>query len=152
MIFDLSQSIKVCIFSLITIENMSQQQINAKFKSQNANLDCRFCLISSDHRDDLNYDIIQNDKFHHQIMKQRNEMNKLRFIARKKIFASKWNLFVEQSILIQLFSIFDIIVIVMNSACYACMTQIQNWTLWILWLEETNVRIKAFICVFASSK
>ena len=110
VILDLSQSIRICIFSLVTTENMSQQQTNAKFKSQNANLNCRFCLISNDHRDDLNYDIIQNDKFHHQIMRQKNEMNKLRSIAKKKIFASRWNLFVEQSTLIQLFSALDIIV------------------------------------------
>ena len=114
VIFDLLQSIRICIFSLITTENMSQQQINAKFKFQNANLNCRFCLISNDHCDDLNYDIIQNDKFHDQIMKQKIEMNKLRFIAKKKIFASRWDLFVEQSISIQLFSIFDIIVIKSN--------------------------------------
>ena len=94
---------------------MSQQQINAKFKFQNANLNCRFCLILNDHRDNLNYDIIEHDKFHHQTMKQKNEMNKLRFIAKKKTFVLKWKLFVKQFFLIHLFFVFDIIVVKFNN-------------------------------------
>ena len=47
---------------------MSQQQVNAEFKSQRVNLDCRFCFISNESRNNLEYDIVAYNRFHYQIM------------------------------------------------------------------------------------
>ena len=53
----------VCVFTLIYIDNMSQQEKNSKFKSQRATLKCRFCFISVNERQNLNYNIIENKRF-----------------------------------------------------------------------------------------
>ena len=58
------EEIFLCVFTHMFVSDMSQQQKNSKFKSQNANLDCRFCFISSTNRDQLEYDLVANDRFH----------------------------------------------------------------------------------------
>lgn len=100
-IFELLQSIWVCIFSLCMIEDMSQQQANARFKLQWIKLDCRFCLILSESRDELDFDIIANDRFHNQTMKQRRKMSQLSAVTKRKIFATKWDLTTEKSALLR---------------------------------------------------
>ncbi len=93
----------------IMIENMFQQQANARFKLQWANLSCCFCLISSNSRDDLNFDIIEQERFHNQTMLQWWEMTALTSVMKRKTFVTKWNLNTEKSALFRLFSALNII-------------------------------------------
>jgi len=71
------------------IKNMSQQQANADFKLQNATLDCRFCLISSDDHENIDFDIMKNDRFHFQTLQHQREMNNIHAITKKETFAIK---------------------------------------------------------------
>ena len=48
------------------IRDMSQQQKNSEFKSQNVTLKCRFCCIVNIDRDRLNYDLVTNERFYNQ--------------------------------------------------------------------------------------
>ena len=72
----------VCVFTLTYIDDMSQQQKNSEFKNQRATLKCRFCFISINERQNLNYNIIENDRFHHQTVQMRKNMNKIKQISR----------------------------------------------------------------------
>lgn len=78
------QKFFVCVFTLIYIDDMSQQQKNAEFKSQRTKFSCRFCFISINKRQNLNYDVISNEQFHHQVIQIKNEMNNIKLIILKK--------------------------------------------------------------------
>ena len=70
-------NILICVFIMIFIENMSQQNVNVKIKSQKVKIDCRFCVIYKDIRENFNYDTFENERFHHEIMKMRNKIKSL---------------------------------------------------------------------------
>ena len=109
VVLDLPQPTRVCIFPLCMIGDMPQQQANAGFKSQRANLGCRFCLISSESRNNLEYDIVAHGRFHHQTMQQRREMSGIRATGKKETFASQWGLSSEEPALLRLFPALDVI-------------------------------------------
>ena len=88
-LLDLPQPTRVCIFPLCTIRDMPQQQANAGFKSQRANFGCWFCLVPSESRGDLDYDVVKNGRFHFQTMQQRREMSEIRAVEKRETFASK---------------------------------------------------------------
>ena len=89
IVLDLSQSTKVCAFSLCITKNMSQQQTNAICKFMRAIFNCRFCFISNEKRKNLKYDIIQKRRFHNQMMQQRRKLNAIRAVTAKKTYAAK---------------------------------------------------------------
>ena len=53
------------VFIHMFINDMSQQQKNSNFKSQNANLKCQFCFIVNIERDQLNYNLFKHERSHH---------------------------------------------------------------------------------------
>ncbi len=88
---------------------MFQQQANVKFKSQWIKLDYYFCLILSESCDELNFNIIANNRFYNQTIKQHHKMNWLNAVTKRKIFATKWDLTTEKSALLRLFSALNVI-------------------------------------------
>ena len=54
----------ICVFIITFLKNMSQQANNAKFFRHNAIMKCRICLCVKSERNDLNYDIVINDRYH----------------------------------------------------------------------------------------
>ena len=62
------EEVFLCAFNHMYVEDMSQQQKNFDFKSQNATLGCRFCFIVNTDRDRLDYDFVTNERFHNQGM------------------------------------------------------------------------------------
>lgn len=76
------QKIFVCVFLLTYIDNISQQQKNSEFKNQRTTLKCRFCFISINERQNLNYNIIENKRFHYQAIQIKKNMNKIKQISR----------------------------------------------------------------------
>lgn len=89
VVLELSQLTRIIAFSICFLDDMSQQQANADFKTQRANRDCRFCFISANTREDLDFDIIRQDRFHTYAMQQRDEMNSIRTKANKEKYASE---------------------------------------------------------------
>ena len=79
----------MCVFILTYIENMSQQQENSEFKSQKTIFDCRFCFVAANERHNLNFDVVKNDRFHHQIIQMRKEMNNIKQKIKKEAYDSK---------------------------------------------------------------
>ena len=110
VILDLPEPTRVCIFPICITGDMPQQQMNAGFKSQRATLGCRFCLISSESRADLDYDTIKNGRYHYQTMQQRDTMSAIRATKKREVFASQWGLSPEEPALFRLFPALDIIV------------------------------------------
>ncbi|KAL9035756.1 MAG: hypothetical protein Q9180_004684 [Flavoplaca navasiana] len=107
--FHLPQPTKVCIFPLCTVGDMPAQQKNGGFKAQNATLGCRFCLIPSDERDNLDYDVVKNGRFHYETMDRRRKIKRLGVTAKEKE-ENKWGILSEEPALFRLFPALDIIV------------------------------------------
>ena len=89
IILNLSKLIKVCVFIFIFLSDMFMQQINAKFKNQNANKKCRFCFIDVFARKDFDFDIIEQNRFHNLAITQKKQMIALRIKIERKRFANK---------------------------------------------------------------
>ena len=103
------QKTLMCVFILTYIEDMSQQQENSEFKSQRATFDCRFCFVAANERHNLNFDVVKNDRFHHQIIQMRKEMNNIKQKIKKEAYDSKWNIDSENPSLTMIFSTLDLI-------------------------------------------
>ena len=106
---DLSQFIRICAFTLCFLKNMSQQQINANFKSQNAIKNCRFCTIDAHVKNNLNFDIIKQNRFHNVTIAQKQKMTSLSIKIKREKFAFDLELSVEQSSLFNIFFALNII-------------------------------------------
>lgn len=111
VVLELLQSTRICIFALCFLEDMSQQQANAEFKTQRANKDCCMCLIFADAHADLEFNIVRQDRFYTYAMQQRRKLEIIHIKTKKKEFASKWDLAVEKSSLFKISSVLDIILI-----------------------------------------
>lgn len=88
-VFINKQKTFLCVFTLVYIDDMSQQQKNSDFKSQRTTLRCRFCFISIDERHNLNYNILENERYHHQAVQMRKEMNNIKQITKRDTYDSK---------------------------------------------------------------
>ena len=86
------EEVFLCSFPFMYIGDMPQQQESSGFKSQNANLGCRFCYIVNTERDQLDYDLVQNGRFHHQALNMRKEMQSLRTKQERDSYATKWGI------------------------------------------------------------
>ena len=102
-------NIMIYAFIMTFIENMSQQNVNVEIKSQKAKIDCRFCLIFENIRENLNYNILENERFHHEIMKLRDKIKNLNVKNARDQYEKKYKLNNEMSSLINIFSTLNII-------------------------------------------
>jgi len=67
----------ICAFTLCYTGDMPQQQENAGFKTQRAELGCRFCFIKASERDNLEFDVKICGRYHHQTIAMRKEKDSL---------------------------------------------------------------------------
>jgi len=74
----------LCVFILVYIENMSQQQKNFDFMSHEAHYDCRFCFIHLNDRINLEFDIIKEDWFHHEVMCMWKNMKQMKISQKNR--------------------------------------------------------------------
>ena len=81
----------ICVFIMTFLKNMSQQTNNTKFFRHNVIMKCRTCLCSKNDRNDLNYDVIVNDRYHWNIVRQRDQIQNLSK-KKQKIFVQKTNI------------------------------------------------------------
>ena len=93
---------------------MSQQQINASFKNQNAIKNCRFYTIDAHVRDNLNFDIIKQSRFHNVTIAQKQKMTSLSIKIKREKFAFDLEFNVEQSFLFNISFALNIITIRFN--------------------------------------
>ena len=59
----------VCAFMIIFIENMSQQAVNDNFLSHKALFKYCSCFCNKKNRNNLFYDTVEHDHYHHDILK-----------------------------------------------------------------------------------
>jgi hypothetical protein len=88
-LFDSDEKVFFCAFTLAFLGDMPQQQENAGFKTQRANLGCRFCYIDDQKRSDLTYDTEANGRYHFQVKLMREEMEALGSKHQKEQFATE---------------------------------------------------------------
>ena len=100
----------VCVFTLAYVGDMPQQQENSGFKSQNADYGCRFCTIHSDNRATLDFDIVKNGRYHHEVLRMRKEMSQMRLMREKNEYAKLHGLDREEPPLPTISPALDIIV------------------------------------------
>ena len=108
-VVELPQPTRLCAFTLCFLGDMPQQQANAGFKSQNAILGCRSCLIPATARGNLNFDIIKEGRYHTQTLQQRYEMQAMKSVSKRENFAKQWGLLPEAPSLFKITPALDII-------------------------------------------
>jgi hypothetical protein len=64
-------------FVLCYTGDMPQQAVNCGFLGHNARIGCRICRCPKEKRGDMRYDITTNGRYHHEIIRQREEGQKL---------------------------------------------------------------------------
>ena len=64
--FDDEKQNFLCVFTLCFLNDMSQQNENFEFLNQRVNLKCRFCFVEIKNRNNVEYDTLRNEKFHHE--------------------------------------------------------------------------------------
>ena len=112
------QSVFICAFTLIYVSDMSQQQINSEFLKQRIKLSCRFCFINADERDNLNYNIVDKERFHHESMRMKKKMNLMNQI--QQITYERQNeIVIEHFFLIIIFSALNLILSKLNDSAYS---------------------------------
>ena len=62
---------QLCVYNMIFLDDISQQVENDEFLQHQTNMRCRICLCSKIERDNLEYDIVMNDKYHWETITQR---------------------------------------------------------------------------------
>jgi len=72
----------VCGFTFFMIGDMPQQQSLSSCMSQNANFGCRSCLIHKNDRDNLDYNIVQNGRYHYPMIYLRRLHSRKKATAR----------------------------------------------------------------------
>ena len=99
----------MCVFTLCYTGDMPQQQENSGFKTQRAIRGCRFCFIDETVRGDLDYNTIEEGRYHYQTMRMRQGIKELRTKKDKNTRATKWGLAVDEPPLLQLSPALDVI-------------------------------------------
>ena len=67
----------VCAFIMSLIGDMSQQADNGGFSRHNADLSCRSCFCSRSERANLEFDIVEEDRYHEKTINQRDYAEQL---------------------------------------------------------------------------
>ena len=102
------ESIFVCAFNMRFIENISQQTNNEDVARHNANMSCRICFCFKTSRDNLDFDIVNNDKYHDETMRQREHAEQL-IEKDRKIFFRDTDIRFESSSIARLCSALNLI-------------------------------------------
>ena len=99
--------IEICFFVMKLIDDMSQQIENEEFAHHNAQKECRFCFCFKTLKKDLQFDIIQKNKYHFEIVRQREHAKQ--FVdENRKIFLKKIELQLKSSVITRLCFAFDL--------------------------------------------
>ena len=93
--------IEICFFVMKLIDDMFQQIENEEFVHHNAQKECRFCFCFKTLRKDLQFDIVQKNKYHFEIIKQREHAKQ--FVdENRKVFLKKIEFQLKSSVIIRL--------------------------------------------------
>ena len=109
----------VCMFTLAYVKDMSQQQKNFEFKSQNADYECRFCIIHFNNRATLNFNIVKNERYHYKILRMRKKMSQMKFMKKKNEYVKLHDLNRKESLFFIIFSALNIIVTRLSDFVYS---------------------------------
>ena len=90
------------------IENMFQQLNNRELMKQNAKHDCEYYFIFSINRENLNFDIVKNDRYHQKLKKTRVKLSSMKFIKRIK-FMNSINLSKKNTFFVKIAFVLNII-------------------------------------------
>ena len=77
------ETVFVCAFEMILLDNMLQQTHNEDFLHHFARMSCRTCYCLRKERENLKYNVVINDRYHREIINQRKYIKNL--IDRNKI-------------------------------------------------------------------
>lgn len=104
-----NQDTFVCAFTMVYLGDMPQQNANVGVKSQIADIGCRLCLIPAQIRGNLDYNIFEEGRFHHEMLRMRHEMNSQRNKGARAQYDKKYGLDDETPPLISISPALDIV-------------------------------------------
>lgn len=139
---------------LIFTKNMKSQQEIANFLDFSAKLSCRMCYANEKTRNNMNYDIVDNERYHHQTLYVRKQVVFMTKTVREK-FLSQYEMIFEFSTLQLLISILDIIVSRFENSTHSEFVDIVRKIMfvfckWILILKALELFTQRFRFFFLS--
>ena len=102
------KKIEMCLYVMTLIDDMSQQVENEDFSHHNAQKSCRICFIFKNVRKDLEFNIIKNEKYHFEILKQRKHAKQL-IDENQRIFFKNTKLQLKSLVIARLCSFLNLI-------------------------------------------
>ena len=75
----------ICAFTMAYLGDMPQQNENSGILNQKANRGCRFCTVPAVERGKIDYDIVGNGRFHHEMVRIRQHMNSATENVKKRL-------------------------------------------------------------------
>ena len=98
---------EICFFVMKLIDDMSQQIENEEFAHHNAQKECRFCFCFKTLKENLQFDIVQEDRYHFEIVRQREHAKQL-VDENRKDFLKKIELQLKSFVIVRLCFAFDL--------------------------------------------
>ena len=103
------QNVLMNVFVLAYTGDMPQQAANSGFLSHQGHIGCRICYCPGDQRHDLDYDVIENGRFHYDVQQKRQEGDAIEQITARKRFWKSNGLLPEPSVLEHLTPALDLV-------------------------------------------
>ena len=91
------------------LRDMSQQADNIRFIRHSARIDCRTCFYFKEKRENLEYDIEDNDRHHWETLEQREYVQDLKNTKEIRVFLRDVEVRLESSFIAKLLSVLDLI-------------------------------------------
>ena len=98
----------MCSYVMILIDDMSQQIENENFSHHNVQKNYRICFIFKNVRKDFEFDIIKNEKYHFEILKQKKHAKQL-IDENQRIFFKNTKLQLKSFVIARLCSFLNLI-------------------------------------------
>ena len=101
------EQISICAIIMKLIDDKSQQSTNSEISRHNAKMSCRSCFCSKNEKSNLNFDIIQNERYHRETVDHRIHVTQL--VNKHQIaFFKKTDMHFEFSVITRLCSILNL--------------------------------------------
>ena len=99
----------LCVYTIAFLGDMLQQNKNSGIKGPGANCSCRFCTIKAKERNDVDFDIWTNGRYHHQLIEMRQKLASFQRASDKREYEKTWGLDAQQTALVSLAPALDLV-------------------------------------------
>ncbi|KAL7627668.1 hypothetical protein AAE478_001861 [Parahypoxylon ruwenzoriense] len=116
----------ICSYIHCIIGDMPQQQELSGCLSHAAKLPCRFCIIEKDKRDDLNFNIIQQGRYHTHLQGSINDVHSLQYVTAQRNASTELGIHLDKDLMKNLYSLLPALDIIRTRPVDAAHSECQG--------------------------